>query len=119
VHRQSKAINGSQLDHAEQFDELQRHIVSLESGSADADCLQKLATFSILYPVPETLSSLSQDSNFSIAGLPQWTIPKGNEFWAKERSCDRLFDALRRFLDPSKVQPSIHGCFRFLFLRPF
>ena len=116
MHRQSKAINGYQLDHAEQFDELQRHIVSLESGSADVDCLQKLATFSILYPVPETLSSLSQDSNFSIAGLPQWTIPKGNEFWAKERSCDRLFDALRRFLDPSKVHSSIHGCFCFLFL---
>ena len=103
VHRRSKAINGSQLDHAEQFDELQRHIKSLEDGSADVDCLQKLATFSTLYPVPETLSSLSQDSNFSIAGLPQWTIPKGNEFWAKERSCDRLFEALRRFLDPSKV----------------
>lgn len=97
------AINGSELDYAEQFDELQRHIKLLENGSADVDCLQKLATFSTLYPVPETLSSLSQDSNFSIAGLPQWTIPKGNEFWAKERSCDRLFEALRRFLDPSKV----------------
>ena len=103
VHRQSMAVNSSQLDRAEQFDELQHHIKSLENGSADVDCLQKLATFSTLYPVPETLSSLSQDSDFCIAGLPQWTIPKGNEFWAKERSCDRLFEALRRFLDPSKV----------------
>ena len=103
VHRQSLAINGSQLDHEEQFDELQRHIKTLETGSADVDCLQKLAMFSTLYPVPETLSSLSQDSDFSIAGLPQWSIPKGNEFWAKEKSCDRLFEALRRFLDPSKV----------------
>lgn len=107
VHRRSKAISSSRLDHAEQFDELQRHIKSLEDGSADVDCLQKLATFSTLYPVPETLSSLSQDSNFSIAGLPQWTIPKGNEFWAKDRSCDRLFEALRKFLDPSKVLPSV------------
>lgn len=107
MHRQSKAINGSQLDHAEQFDELQRHINSLENGSADVDCLQKLAMFSTLYPVPETLSSLSQDSDFSIAGLPHWTIPKGNEFWAKEKSCDRLFEALRRFLDPSKVWPGV------------
>lgn len=107
MHRQSKAINGSHLDHAEQFGELQRHIESLENGSADVDCLQKLAMFSTLYPVPETLSSLSQDSNFSIAGLPQWTIPKGNEFWAKEKSCDRLFEALRRFLDPSKVWSNV------------
>ena len=106
VHRQSMAINSSQLDHAEQFDELQRHIKTLEIGSTDVECLQKLATFSTLYPVPEALSSLSQDLDFSIAGLPQWTIPKGNEFWAKERSCDRLFEALRRFLDPSKVQYS-------------
>ena len=97
------AINGSQLDHSEQFDELQRHITTLETGSADVECLQKLAMFSTLYPVPETLSSLSQDSNFSIAGLPQWTIPKGNEFWARERSSDRLFEALRKFLEPSKV----------------
>lgn len=102
LHRQSMAVNGTQLDHAEQFDELQRHIKTLETGSADVECLQKLAMFSTLYPVPETLSSLSQDSNFSIAGLPQWIIPKGNEFWAKEKSCDRLFDALRKFLDPSK-----------------
>lgn len=97
------AINSSQLDHGEQFDELQRHISSLENDSANVDCLQKLAMFSTLYPVPETLSSLSQYADFAIAGLPQWTIPKGNEFWAKEKSCDRLFEALRRFLDPSKV----------------
>jgi len=103
------AVNGIQLDHAEQFDELQRHIKTLETGSADVECLQKLAMFSTLYPVPETLSSLSQDSNFSIAGLPQWIIPKGNEFWAKEKSCDRLFDALRKFLDPSKVIPPTRG----------
>ncbi|KAG9317226.1 clasp N terminal-domain-containing protein [Chiua virens] len=89
-------------------EELNRFLSALEDGNADVHVLQKLALLCSSNPIPaDTASPLSprlglpsvQSLFVPITRALPPTIP---DMWTKERSFDRLFDGLMKFLDPSK-----------------
>lgn len=93
--------------------ELVQYISALESGSADARTLQKLALLCVENPIKDPLSPSGSNGEFSDPVSP--TPFSGNvrsvpslhkDLWTEDKHFDRLFDGLMRLLTPTRVRPS-------------
>ena len=91
------------------MEELQEFVTALEDGNADVRVLQKLALLCSSNPIPaDTASPLSPRLGLPSSPSPFIPVmrtlpPVVPDMWTKERSFDRLFDGLLKFLDPTKV----------------
>jgi CLIP-associating protein 1/2 len=94
------------LEPSDRIQELQSFIVALEQHPVSIRVLQKLALLCIENPVLDPSSPLS--SGFSAPASPSpfsaRPIPSlHSDIWAKDKNFERLFNALIKFLDPSRV----------------
>ncbi|KAF8450793.1 clasp N terminal-domain-containing protein [Boletus edulis BED1] len=96
------------IEPADRVEELQNFVTALEDGNADVRVLQKLALLCSNNPIPaDTASPLSPrlglPSSPSPFILTMRTLPPVvPDMWTREKSFDRLFDGLLKFLDPTK-----------------
>ncbi|KAF9221886.1 hypothetical protein BS17DRAFT_784123 [Gyrodon lividus] len=88
--------------------ELHEFITALESDDADARVLQKLALLCRINPIPaDTASPLSPGLGLPSSPSPFISImralpPSIPDMWTKDKSFDRLFDGMMKFLEPTK-----------------
>lgn len=106
------------LDHAahlkataadDRVQELNDHITALESDQTDIRVLQKLALLCSSNPIPSGSASplspgLGLPSTVSpFLGSSRFLPPLIPDIWTKDKSFERLFNALIKFLQPSRV----------------
>lgn len=98
------------MEPIDRVEELHEFVTALEDGDADVRVLQKLALLCSTNPIPaDTASPLSPRLGLPLSPSPFIPImrtlpPVVPDMWTKERSFDRLFDGLLKFLDPTKVR---------------
>jgi CLIP-associating protein 1/2 len=107
------------LDHAtplktaavdDRVQELNDYITALESDQTDIRVLQKLALLCSSNPIPsESTSPLSPglglpSSVSPFLGASHSLPPLIPDIWTKDKSFERLFNALIKFLEPSRVR---------------
>ena len=95
-------------DPAEQVNELQSYILALDQGTADPTVLQNIALFCISHPAADLASPIS--SSLSMSPSPSLFLSTLNpvtssnpSLWTENKNFDRLFAALKQFLDPDRV----------------
>ncbi|KII95772.1 hypothetical protein PLICRDRAFT_48721 [Plicaturopsis crispa FD-325 SS-3] len=94
--------------------ELQTYIAALENGDASIRVLQKLALLCIENPVmepPSPTSSVYTPASPSPFILTSRALPSLHpDMWTNDKSFERLFNALIKFLDPSQAEDQLeHG----------
>ena len=93
-------------DRDTQLNELLRCVSALEDGSADVAVLKKLALLCLDNPVHDDAPNMN-DSSFPITPSPTdngfGTMNVEDTIWNNEKIFDRLFDALMKYLSPSRV----------------
>jgi CLIP-associating protein 1/2 len=102
--------HGTPLKGVEPLDrikELQSFIVALEQHPVSIRVLQKLALLCIenpvidpSSPVSSAFSAPSSPSPFSARPIPSLH----SDMWTKDKNFERLFNALIKFFDPSRVR---------------
>ena len=98
------------VEPVDRVEELHEFVTALEDGDADVRVLQKLVLVCSSNPIPaDTASPLSPRLGLPLSPSPfiptmRTLPPVVPDMWTKERSFDRLFDGLLRFLDPAKVR---------------
>ena len=98
---------------SDRVEELNTFIFALEQGQADVPLLQKLARFCIENPAVDIFSpplspiSLQPSSPSPFieksASFPTLT----SQMWTKDKNFDRFFNALMKFLEPTKVSDTL------------
>jgi CLIP-associating protein 1/2 len=94
------------VEPSDRVQELKNFIDALEQQPINIRVLQKLALLCIENPVVDQTSPLS--SSFSAPSSPSpfsaRPIPSlHSDMWANDKNFERLFNALMKFLDPSRV----------------
>ena len=90
--------------------ELNDYIATLESGQTDIRVLQKLALLCSSNSIPPEMASplspgLGLPSTISpFLGISRSLPPLIPDIWTKDKSFERLFNALIKFLEPSTVR---------------
>ncbi|KAG2152962.1 clasp N terminal-domain-containing protein [Suillus clintonianus] len=87
--------------------ELNDYITALESDQTDIRVLQKLALLCSSNPISEMTSPLSPGLGLPstvspFLGISRSLPPLVPDIWTKDKSFERLFNALIKFLDPSR-----------------
>lgn len=93
----------------DRLQEFQEYISALEEGGADVRVLQKLTLICANNPVPaDSASPLSPGLGLPSTTSPFIAITRSlppliPDMWIKNKSFERLFDGLMKYLEPSKV----------------
>ena len=93
----------------DRLQEFQEYISALEEGGADVRVLQKLTLICANNPVPaDSASPLSPELGLPSTTSPFIAITRSlppliPDMWIKNKSFERLFDGLMKYLEPSKV----------------
>ncbi|KAH7922895.1 hypothetical protein BV22DRAFT_1197100 [Leucogyrophana mollusca] len=96
------------IDAGDRVQELQHYITALEDGEADVRVLQKLALLCRNNPVAaDAASPLSPGLGLPSSVSPFLSVSRAlppliADIWTKDKSFDRLFNALMKFLEPSR-----------------
>jgi CLIP-associating protein 1/2 len=97
-------------------EELNVFISALEQGRADVPLLQKLARFCMENPAVDIFSpplspiSLQPSSPSPFIERSTSFPTLKSQFWTKDKNFDRFFNALIKFLEPTKVGDVIQCC---------
>jgi CLIP-associating protein 1/2 len=82
----------------------------LESGEADQRALQKLALLCTEHPIQDSPSPMTSTGSFPTPASPSPSIlsltnvKPLHTLWTEGKAFDRLFNALMKYLNPSKVK---------------
>lgn len=107
------------MDVEDRVQEFQQHISALEDGTADIEALQKLAQICNTNPIPpDSASPLSSELGLPSVTSPFIAVTRSlppliPDMWRKDKSFERLFDGLMKYLEPPMVGilPYLHGHF--------
>lgn len=96
---------------SERKDRLNSYIAALEQGLADVLVLKKLAHLCRENPVNEPISPISPDFSDPLSPSPLLggtrTLPSLRpDLWHQDKAFERLFSALMKYLDPTRVSGS-------------
>ncbi|THH14964.1 hypothetical protein EW146_g5443 [Bondarzewia mesenterica] len=99
-------------DHSEFVNELQGHILALDQGTADITVLQNIAVFCISHPTATLISPLSSGLSISASPSPFLSNPAPlsstkPDLWTENKNFDRLFAAVKKFLDPERMEQQL------------
>ena len=98
----------------DRLQEFQEYVSVLEDGGADVGVLQKLTLICANNPIPaHSASPLSFGLGLSSTTSPFVAITRSlppliPDMWMKDKSFERLFDGLMRYLEPSKVCMTVY-----------
>ena len=104
MHAQATFVKADASTTRTTLDEL---VSSLDNGDADVDALKRLVLICIENAVSEPSSPSASSVNSPTPATfsrPQSTLPLGSSIWEQDKTFERLFKALMKYLEPARVQ---------------